>query len=1038
MPEIGVAPLAFGQERMWLLQQLRPASAALNIPSAVRIDSPVDQQALQRAIQILTERHDALRLRVTRSPAGAPCQHTEDAQGPLIYRYSCDTAASLTQTLHEIAARPFNLASEPPARWYLVEDRSASPTPASHVLVLVMHHIAADAWSLRCLLEELIEEYGVACTGEPRICKKPSSTLDYARWQRHSLEGSPTWQQDLAFWRARLANPPDRLQLAFDHPTAQANSFAGGCLVRRLPSPAINELLVLGRRAGATSFMTLLAAYQALLSRLSGQDDLIVGIPVGDRDRPEFQRTVGCLLNTLALRADLSGRPSLRSLLTATAETCLDAFEHRQMPFERVLEQLAIARSAEHTPLFQTMFVFDGAPSQPIKLGGATCTPLELPRVATQYDLTLMICRDAEGWYAAWDYRSDLFELATIVGYAECFDALLEHAAQAPDLPITHLRLTRVPHPQQLFEAQGSSQPRIPVSTLPALFEARVAAHPLLPALCDTTGALSYAELDRVSDELARGLLSAGVRPGERIAISLPRSRELIGALLAVSKAGAAFIVLDPALPAERVAWIARDAGVRLHITQQSVLETVAAATTPVSFPTVDADDVAYLIYTSGSTGAPKGVVLAHRGLAQLLELHRAHFGVGPGAHVLQYAPFSFDAAIWEVVMSLLSGACLHLAPPEQLAPGAPLAAQLQSGAITHLTIPPSNVTLLENLPSSLQHLILAGEPCPAELVQRWGHQVHIWNAYGPTEATVCATIRSCAGLADGRAPDIGTAIAGAQAWVLDEALNPLPPGVPGELYLGGDGLALGYLNKPELTAQRFVPNPFAQRPGERLYRTGDLARLGRDGGIEFLGRLDEQIKVRGVRIEPGEIENALRALVPTLTDVAVVALKQGEQRHLVACYCSPIEIDHGPVLEALAARLPAYMMPARLQPLDSFPLTTNGKLDRRALTTRATAIKEPQKGSAAAPGLTSVEKEVAAIWQSLLPDTPFGRNDSFFAIGGTSLTLTRMHELLEKQHPGAVKMVDLFRLNTVAAIAGALHGRSGHSSGAAPLTFRL
>ncbi|TDV56266.1 non-ribosomal peptide synthetase [Actinophytocola oryzae] len=1015
----GPAPLSFAQERMWLVEQLRPGTAMLNIGSALRLEH-LDRPALHRALRALTDRHEALRLRVDRGEDGRLRQWAVDSRPVPLHEVTAAGQAEVDRLLAEAVATPFDLATEPPARWLLVvpaprateesaDTEVAVEEPAGAVLALVIHHVVADARSVRLLFDELLAHYGGTPVGDV-----PVSVLDHAEWQRH-LDLS--FRRDVDYWRERLAGLPERLPLAFDHPPATAVSYRGARVTRRLPAQAVDVLVAAG---GTTPFMTLLTVYQALMSRLSGQDDVVVGTPIANRDQAGAEDLVGCLLNTLALRADLTDRPSFTELLARTTDSCVEAFDHQLAPFELVVAALDAARTVEHTPVFQTMFVLHGEQER-----GAWS---DIPPVATQYDVTLMVHRDERGWYADWDYRTDLFEPETVARFAGAFEALVGQAAAHPDLPLHHLPLCDPDTERRLLSLAGHDAPDVPApATLPALFAARVAAHPDAPAVRDEDGVLTYRELDVASGGLAAVLLARGVRPDETVAVVLPRSRACVVALLAVARAGAGFLCLDPGLPSARMAWLARDAGAVLQVTNADMADRVDVPAVLVSETTdgpcdadgLTPDHLAYVIYTSGSTGTPKGVLLSHRGLAQLLSLHRDKFAVGPGSQVLQYAPYSFDASVWECVMGVLSGACLHLAPADALLPGAPLAATLAERRITHVTMPPSNLAMLETVPDSLAHLVLAGEACPAELVRRWGGRVHLWNAYGPTEATVCATIQDCAGVPDGQAPTIGTAFPGAEAYVLDAGMNVVPPGVPGELYLGGQGLARGYLNRPELTATAFVPHPCT--PGARLYRTGDLARLTATGEIDFLGRADDQVKVRGIRIELGEVERVLVGLDPRVADAAVLVAGSGGDAHLIGFVAAPGDVDPAALREDLAARLPAYLVPAWLSRLDEFPLTGNGKLDRRALAALAGDHRPATR--LVAPPRGPVEREVAEIWRELLPDNDFGREDSFFAVGGTSLTLTRLHERLDTHHPGALKLVDLFRLNTVAAIAVALAG---------------
>jgi amino acid adenylation domain-containing protein len=934
-----------------------------------------------------------------------------------------------------VLATPFDLAAEAPARWVLLHG------PDAAVLGLVIHHLAADAWSLDLLFDELFGVYGALRAGAPVDRAPALSARDHALWQRAHLDRPAVIEADLAYWRERLANLPGRLQLAWDHPPAQATSYRGGRLRRRLDDAAVGALLTLARPSGATPFVALLAVYQALLGRLSRQTDVLVGTPIANRDVAGAEGVVGCLLNTLVLRADLDRDPSFEQLLASTRQDSLAAFDHQRAPFELVLAALDVERALTHTPVIQTMFVLNDTVRARTVPAGLRSTVLDVPPVATQYDVTLMIGRDDGGWHATWDYRRDLFEPATVAGFADCYEALLAQAGRAPQVPLSRLAL-------------GAAQPPLPAraavpepATLPALFAAQAAAHPDAPAVRDEAAVLSYRELDLASTRMAHALVAAGVRVEDRVAVLLPRTCAAIVAVLAVARAGAAFVCLDPGLPDERLRWIAADAGVRLYVTDRALAarlglapeqvllaDAVPAATAALPGAALTPAHSAYVIYTSGSTGTPKGVLLSHRGLAQLQALHRDRFGAGPGAHVLQYAPVTFDASVWDLVMALTTGACLHLAGAQALLPGAALAATLAERGITHLTLPPSNLALLPAEPGTLRTVVLAGEALPAELAQRWRGKVRLWNGYGPTEATVCGTVHDCAGTPPGRAPGIGRALAGTRAYVLDAGLNPLPPGVPGELYLAGQGLARGYVNRPGLTAAAFVPDPFGEVPGERMYRTGDLARWTRDGQLDFLGRIDDQVKLRGIRVEPGEIERVLAGLDARIADAAVVVAGSGGDQYLIGFVTGPAPFDPQPLKAALAARLPGYMVPAWLQFAPRFPLTQNGKLDRKALAAQAVA---PHVDAGGAPPRGPLEREIAAIWREVL-GTEVGRSVSFFAAGGTSLGLTRLFDRLDARYRGALKLVDLFQLNTVAAIAEALEQCGAAQPAAADFSFRL
>ncbi|WP_372422061.1 amino acid adenylation domain-containing protein [Salinarimonas chemoclinalis] len=1040
----GPAPLSYAQERIWMVDRLRAGSTMLNIGVGTAIDGPLDVRALRAAIGTLTRRHAGLRLRVAEDAGGTLRQFARPDDRAFLQEATVHDEAARDALLGEALATPFDLTTESPARWILVRE------PTRAVLALVIHHLAADAWSVDVLMRELWEAYESARAGAtPAADPEPvPSALDYALWQRRLLDDPARRARELAYWREALAELPERLQLPFDHPPAGATRFSGGRLLRRLDAGTVDALATIARRAGASTFTGLLAVYQALLSRLSMQDDVVVGTPIANRDMRGAQSLVGCLLNTLALRADLSGRPSLETLVAQVQARALDAYRHQATPFELILSELDVPRAIEHTPVVQTMLVFNGDLATKGEAAGLVLTPVDIPPHDTQYDVTLMIGRDAEGWTATWDYRRDLFEPRTIEAFASRFETLLGEAVRAPARALHALPLT----PAGATASADAREIAAPEpATLPALFAEQVARTPDAIAVEDPDGRTSYRDLDAAAEGLAARLAACGIGPEDRVAVLLPKSRASVLATIAIAKAGAAFLVLDPSLPQERLELIVEDAGIAALVTDADgaprlsarvrhtlrLDEPAAPRPGPRPVPALSPDHLAYLIYTSGSTGRPKGVLVTHRGLAQLRVLHRDAYGTGPGSRVLQYAPPTFDAAVWDLVMALLTGACLHLAPPEDLLPGAPLAATLVARGITHLTLPPSNMAMVSpDCGHVLRNVTFAGEALPPDIVQRWSAIERIWNGYGPTETTVCATAGRCLPQAGEVAPGIGEALAGTRVHVLDEGLNPVPDGMIGELWVGGDGVARGYLGQPGRTAQSFRPDPFSDRRGARMYRTGDLVRRREDGTLAFVGRIDEQVKLRGIRIEIGEIEHVLADLDPAIGDAAIVVAGIGEERRLVGFVAGPETLDPAALHAGLARKLPGWMVPAWVQRLDAFPLTRNGKLDRKALVAAARPrVADVEAERPRGP----VEDEICGIWRDLLPGVAIGRNDSFFALGGTSLLMIRLHEALDRRWKGALKPIDLFRLVTVADIAAALETAGAvEAEDALDFTFRL
>lgn len=1040
------ARLSFGQERMWLVERLRPERPMLNIAEAFRFSGQIDDIALASAIAKVTSRHDGLRLRIDSGSAAGPEQAVMPPDDLIIETIRSRSSEETQEILRAATAQSFDFTAAPPARWLVVREDLAE-SKSNIVVALIVHHLAADGFSLNLLFSEISAAYDSIIT-ESDIALPPTlSIVDYAVWQRCALGPSPLVKAELEYWRAHLAGAPERLQLPFDNCEATQRPFAAARVTRRIANEKIEALAKCSADAQATQFMSMLALYHGWLSRISGQDDIIVGTPIASRDEAGSETIVGCLLNTLPIRLTNAEQKSFAQLVTEVRMLCLEAFANQHVPFELVIDALELPRKADHAPLIQTMLVFEGDPHVELRLGRSVGVPITIQPEATQFDLTLRIVPEAGGWTITWHYRADLFTAEAIECLADSFDRLMASATAMPHLAMNCLPMASwsdLPNPQQ-------SGPGI--ESLSRLFDLQAEATPAAPAIRDELGVVSYLQLQDQVDALAFHLGTLGVQIEDRIAITLPRNRWAIISMLAVAKAGGTFLCLDPALPSDRRDWILIDAGVVLQISSPDLAGELNADLAPIfefdaaalrawgkvrvkQADDLKADHTAYIIYTSGSTGHPKGVMLPHRGLAQLARLHREAFSVGPGKQVLQYSPFSFDASIWECVMALLTGACLNLAAPEDLRPGRPLSDTLTGRRITHLTIPPSNLAMLDALPETVEHLILAGEPCPSDALSRWGANAQVWNAYGPTEATVCATVKKCT-WDDNGPPTIGCAFAGAQAFVLDTGLNPLPPLVPGELFLGGDGLARGYVSNPVLTALSFLPHPKACGAGARLYRTGDLARRTLKGEIEFIGRRDDQVKLRGIRIELGEVEACILDANPSIAAAVALVIGPPAERILVAFVTGSEQVDAGKVREHLSTRLPSYMMPAWIEYLDELPLTPNGKLDRRSLAARAVSVRREQRTST--PPRGPVEKSVAAIWQKLLPDAHIGRADDFFAIGGNSLSLTRLHELLSDHFETRIGVVDLFRLNTVAAIAEAiLHEQADVMHDAEMFSYRL
>jgi pristinamycin I synthase-3/4 len=1004
-------PLSFAQQRLWFLDRLAPGSAVYNVPAAVLFEGRLDVRALAAALNGVVRRHEALRttfrdeVQIVAPALGLPVPVIDLAGLPEGLREAERLAA-------EEARRPFDLAAGPLIRAAVL--RFGRLGDESHLVLVTMHHIVSDGWSMGVLLREVAALYGGS-----ELPALPVQYADFARWQREWLRGE-TLEERLAPWRRRLAGAPRVLDLPTDHPRPPVQRFRGGRESAALPAEAVRSL---SRAEGTTLFITLASGFAALLSRYAGQDDLLLGTAIANRERREVEDLIGFFVNTLALRADLSGAPSFRALLGRVREESLAAYAYQDVPFEAVVEDLAPARDLSRNPLVQATLVLQNAPLGPLALPGLALTPREVDTGTAKFDLTLSVTEAGGGFALSLEYDRDLFEAATARRLLGHFRVLLEAAASDPSISVTGLPLLTPAERSQILEWNATGTDLDPEARFPALFEHWARTAPEAVAAIFEDESLSYGELDRRAERLARALRSLGAGPEKVVAIHLDPSLDLPVAVLAVWKAGAAYLPLDPAHPEERLAFLLRDAGAGALLT---------AGETPFDLPTLRLDrmaewpdsagrssdpgpeGLAYVLYTSGSTGAPKGVAIHHRGLANTALFQRRAYGLGPGDRVLQFATISFDASVYELTAALGTGAALVLADRASRLPGPDLVRLLSGQGVTFALLPPSALAVLPaaDLPA-LAVLNVGGEACSEDLVDRWAPGRRLLNLYGPTELTVLATSAECEAGA-GRPPRIGRPLPNSRAWVVDAGMEWLPVGVAGELCLAGAGLARGYVGRPDLTAERFVPDPWSGVPGARLYRTGDLARRLPDGSLDFLGRIDHQVKIRGFRVEPGEVEAALRA--EGALDAAVVARDQV----LAAFYVGgpPPET----LRESLRRRLPEHLVPAFLIPLEALPLNPNGKVDRRALDAMPLAVERAERTLPRTP----VEALMADLWAGVLGVERVGVAAGFFDLGGHSLLATRLLSRVRDAFGVELPLRALFEEPTVAGLAARVERARG------------
>ena len=1038
--EPGPGTLSFAQQRLWFLEQLEPGRTTYVMPGAIEMRGALDVPMLEGALGALVRRHESLRTTFV-AVEGRPLQQVSEPGAwtlPIVdLRSEVDPRERLHQLLRQEVAHGFDLMQGPLFRAQLY--RLAADT---HVLLLAMHHIISDGWSLGILFRELGALYGGFCRGETTTL--PALRLqyrDYARWQGRWLQGEALTGL-LAHWRARLAGAPQVLELPADRPRPVVESNRGAIYRFTLPLELAEALRGLARREGATLYMTLLTGFTALLSRYSGQQDLLVGTPVTKRSPAEIEDVVGCFVNTLVLRADLSGDPSVREFLRRMREVCLDALAHQDLPFERLVEELRPARDLGRNPVVQVLFALQNAPLGPLDLPGLTLGPLDIDPGVAHVDLTLQVQETAAGLSGQFEYATDLFDERTIVRLATHWRSLLAAMVASPESRVGALPLLSDPERRQLLVEWNETAVDYPrESCVHHLVEAQARQSPEAVAVVFEDRRLTYRELDLRSNRLARRLRTLGAGPGVRVGLCLDRSAEMVVALLGILKAGAAYLPLDPAFPPERLRFMADDAQLSLLVStaalagslgvpreRQVLLDTdpTVIATPPDSQQSMAADgarseDPAYVIYTSGSTGAPKGVVIPHRAVVNFLTSMAREPGLTAADVVVAVTTLSFDIAVLELLLPLVRGATVVLATHDATFDGRALGSVVERHRATAMQATPVTWRLLLEagwIPGAGFKALVGGEALPRDLAdQLIAGGAELWNMYGPTETTVWST---CARITDtSHGITIGKPIANTTIRILDAGQQLCPVGVPGELCIGGDGVALGYWNRPELTAERFVPDPFGATPGATLYRTGDQARWRRDGTLEHLGRLDHQVKVRGFRIELGEIEARI-ARHAAVREVAVAVREDtpGDKRLVAYLVAEPPPAD---VIEAvralLRAALPAYMVPSRFVMLQALPRTQNGKLDRKAL---PPPEETAPSGGVVAPR-TPTEAMVMSAFRAVLERTTFDVFDNFFDLGGHSLMAARLMAKLRTATGLDLPLRHLFERPTVAALGEAI-----------------
>ncbi|MEO1373456.1 MAG: amino acid adenylation domain-containing protein [Cyanobacteria bacterium J06635_10] len=1035
-------PLSFAQERLWFLKQLEGASTTYNMAGAISISGNLDINALQQALSEIVCRHEILR---TSFPTvnGTPIQviHPQTTMNIKVVDLQqlevTERETVLQQQAQLETITPFDLEIAPLIRCSLVQLDARE-----YVLLLSMHHIISDGWSIGVFIQELSSLYQASCAGEPSpLPELPIQYADFAIWQRQWLSGEVLKTQ-LNYWLSQLDGVPELLRLPTDRPRPSVQTYQGTRQSFSLNTELTEKLQALSRESGTTLFMTLLAAFATLLYRYSGESDIVIGSPIANRNRSEIESLIGFFVNTLVLRTHFEDNPSFENLLAQVRETTLKAYEHQDVPFEQVVEALQPQRSLAYSPLFQVMFVLQNTPMSEVELPGCTWCELNQENTIAKFDLTLTIAKTDQELVGLWDYNTDLFDDSTIKRMAAHFENLLSAIVENPVAAVGELPLLSAAERHQLLTEWNDTATVYPTDKcIHQLFEQQVERTPDAVAVVFENTMLTYRQLNRKANQLAHHLQTLGVGPELLVGICVERSIEMVVGMLGILKAGGVYVPLDPAYPFERLSFILEDVQSPVLLTQESLLdslpsywaqvicldsdwETITHCSQENPISGVVPSNLAYVMYTSGTTGQPKGVMARHSGVVRLVK-QTNYVNLTEEETFLQLAPFSFDAATFEIWGCLLNGAQL-VVMPANIPSLMELGRSIREYQVTTLWL---TVGLFHQMVDRqiedlkpVRQLLSGGDTLSVADVQKVSRQLEncqLINAYGPTENTTFTSCYSVTQAADmlGNTVPIGRPIANTQIYILDRYLQPVPVGVAGELYIGGDGLACGYLNRPELTAEKFLPNPFDCQPGARLYKTGDIGRYLASGDIEFLGRMDSQVKIRGFRIELGEIE-AVLALHPEVRSVVVIVLEDvpGDKR-LVAYLV--LHQEQTPTVSDLRhflkQKLPEYMMPTAFVFLSALPLTPNGKIDRRQL---PVPEYHPELAVSFVAPRTPTEEMLAGIWADVLGVEQVGIHDNFFELGGHSLLATQVITRLSEAFSVELPLRSLFENSTIAQLA--------------------
>ena len=1027
-------PLSFSEQRLWFLDRLQPGTFVNNVAEAWRLKGSLITDLFEHSILEITRRHKILRTTFAERD-GEPVQVVLPSLRPrisiqdLTHLPAGEREQAAFRCISDDANQPFDLQLGPPLRVTLLRMMEDE-----HILLINMHHIVSDGWSMAVFLQELNVLYNSLVAGQPSPLREIDTQYgDYARWQRQWLHDS-VLQELLSYWKAQLQGAPAVLAFGSDRPRPATQTFKGSRESLLLPLSLKCALEQLSKGESVTPFMTLLAGFKALLFRYTQQEDLVVGVPVSGRNSPETQELIGLFVNTLALRTDLSGDPTFRELLQRVRRVCSEAYAHEEIPFQVLVEALKPDRSLAHAPLFQVMCACQNAPRASMGLTGIVASPFDFEARTSLFDLKLFLWDQPEAVLATLEYSTDLFDPSTVRRLLGHFRALLESAVANPDQRISRLPLLSSEERHTLLVQWNDTQGEYPhQACIHTLFEWQMERSPEATAVVFEGRHLTYRELNQKANQLAHHLRKLGIKAEARVGICLERSLDMIIGLLGILKAGAAYVPMDPEFPTERLAFMLEDSRVVALLTSDSIQQHLPASQATIlsidrlreeiaresgEDPTsiVGAENLAYVIYTSGSTGRPKGVQISHRAVVNFLHSMRQRPGLSERDRMLSVTTLSFDIACLEIYLPLTTGACVEVATRRTAADGTALIAKIEESRCTVMQATPSTWRLLleAGWAGKKELTILCGgeamtRDLAAKLLPRCSS---LWNMYGPTETTIWSSICE---IRDASEPiTIGKPIHNTQMYILDAHGDLVPMGARGELCIGGDGLSLGYLNQPDLTAERFIQNPFD--PGSRLYRTGDLARQRQDGEIECLGRMDNQVKVRGYRIELEEIEVSLREH-PAVSQAAV-SFQENESgdKRLVAYVCPRAESCNIPELRTfLEGKLPGYMVPSWFVVLDQLPLNPNGKIDRSALP--PPDARSYETSDVTAP-MHEIEARLSDIWCLVLGLNSISVTDNFFDIGGDSMLSVRLFSEINREFKVQLPLATLFQAPTVRSLA--------------------